>query len=108
LGQALLWQTGGVNPNLLSARAARADLMKKAYPLLTAAELVNPPPSRVRVRVMVRLGFLTQTLPNPMPAFPLARGSGRLAGVATHPARSPCRGGPPAVLRDSSTYLPTC
>ena len=62
LGQALLWQTGGVNPNLLSARAARADLMKKAYPLLTAAELVNPPPSRVRVRGMVRLGFLTQTL----------------------------------------------
>jgi hypothetical protein len=40
-----------------------------------------------------------------MPAFPLARGSGRLAGVLTHPARSPRRGGAPAVLRDSSTYL---
>jgi hypothetical protein len=42
-----------------------------------------------------------------MPAFPLARGSGRLAGVLTHPARSPRRGGPPAVLQDSSTYLLT-
>jgi hypothetical protein len=42
-----------------------------------------------------------------MPAFPLARGSGRLAGVLTHPARFPRRGGPPAVLRDSSTYLLT-
>ena len=40
-----------------------------------------------------------------MPAFPLARGSGRLAGVLTHPARSSRRGGPPAVFRDSSTYL---
>jgi hypothetical protein len=42
-----------------------------------------------------------------MPAFPLARGSGRLAGVLTHPARSSRRGGPPAVFRDSSTYLLT-
>ena len=42
-----------------------------------------------------------------MPAFPLARGSGRLAGVLTNPARSPRRGRAPAVLRDSSTYLLT-
>jgi hypothetical protein len=39
--QALLWQSGDQNPNLLASRAARADLMKKAYPLLTAAELVR-------------------------------------------------------------------
>ena len=39
--QALLWQAGDQNPNLLVSRAARADLMKKAYPLLTAAELVR-------------------------------------------------------------------
>jgi hypothetical protein len=38
-------------------------------------------------------------------AIPLARGSGRLAGVCTHPAGYPCRGVPPAVLRDSSTYF---
>ena len=41
------------------------------------------------------------------PAFPLARGSGRLAGVppGIRPAWCPRGGVPPAVFRDSSTYL---
>jgi hypothetical protein len=42
-----------------------------------------------------------------VPAFPLARGSGRLAGVppGIRPARCPRGGVPPAVFRDSSTYI---
>jgi hypothetical protein len=40
-----------------------------------------------------------------MPAFPLARGSGRLAGVLHAQPGTPAGGVPPAVLQDSSTYL---